>query len=522
MKPSIIDQFGNPMMASTSLSSPHYGASVTAPGFGDWRPFGGSADADLLFDRDTLVSRSRDLIRNEGLASGQVTTFVDNVLGSLGLKLQANVDWQFLGWTEERAEQWNEAVEGEFRAWADGPDFECDAAESSNLRGLAVLSFRGVLSSGDHGVLPLWLPDPRRRYATALQLVESDRLSTPPTAADGPRMRAGVEINDRGAPVAYHVRSTHPGDVLLDGAVPTWERIEAKTAWGRRRFIHLIEPERVGQRRGKPNLSAILGEHRQFGELKRAELDAAVTNAMIAAILEAPLDGATIMDLFSTGSDYVKMRNEAAPVTLRRNSVIRTLPGEKLSSFNPGRPNASFAAFSEMFMRIMAAGLNLPYELLAKDFSKSNYSSARAALLEAWRHFMCRREFMATYFYQPIYALWLEEAVNQGRVVAPGFYENRAAYLRADWIGPGRGWIDPYKEALASDARQTACVSSFAAECAEQGGDWRDTMRQIAREQRLARSLGIVIPSMVPALEGAVRRPLPPPDATETRDDKQP
>jgi hypothetical protein len=79
---------------------------------------------------------------------------------------------------------------------------------------------------------------------------------------------------------------------------------------------------------------------------------------------------------------------------------------------------------------MIAAGLNIPYELLLKDFSKTNYSSARAALLEAWRFFRGRRKWLISYWCQPFFELWLEEEVMQGRIEAPDFYEKRALYCR--------------------------------------------------------------------------------------------
>ncbi|WP_449235596.1 phage portal protein [Azospirillum doebereinerae] len=90
--------------------------------------------------------------------------------------------------------------------------------------------------------------------------------------------------------------------------------------------------------------------------------------------------------------------------------------------------------------------MNIPYELLVKDFSQTNYSSARAALLEAWRFFNGRRAWLGTYWATPVFDLWLEEAVNLGEIEAPDFYANRFAYTRCRWIGAGKGWVDPVKE----------------------------------------------------------------------------
>jgi hypothetical protein len=56
----------------------------------------GSADSDLLSELPTLVSRSRDLTRNHGVAAGAIQTLVDNVIGT-GLRLAAIPDYRALG-----------------------------------------------------------------------------------------------------------------------------------------------------------------------------------------------------------------------------------------------------------------------------------------------------------------------------------------------------------------------------------------------------------------------------------------
>ncbi len=128
-----------------------------------------------------------------------------------------------------------------------------------------------------------------------------------------------------------------------------------------------------------------------------------------------------------------------------------------------------------------------------KDFSKTNYSSARAALLEAWRYFNARRQWMATYWARPVYELWLEEAINRGIVDAPDFYERRAAWTRCKWIGPGRGWVDPVKEAKAAHLRMQIGLSTLEDECASQGLDWEEVLEQLAREKAKIMELGLSI-----------------------------
>ena len=197
--------------------------------------------------------------------------------------------------------------------------------------------------------------------------------------------------------------------------------------------------------------------------------------------------------------------------------------GETFKSFTPSRPSTAFDAFTTSVFRHIATGLNIPYELLMKDFSKTNYSSARAALLEAWRFFSGRRAAMAQHFYQPIYELWFEEMVDRGEIEAPNFYELRAAYCAARWYGPGRGWVDPVKEGMAAVLRMQNNLSTLEAECAEQGRDWQEVLRQRAREQALMKSLGLdAAPVSAPNKPTIANSPEPGDGTADPSNDDQP
>ena len=47
-----------------------------------WLPGGGSADEDLLPDLPDLRERSRDLARNDDIASGIISTMTSNIVGT--------------------------------------------------------------------------------------------------------------------------------------------------------------------------------------------------------------------------------------------------------------------------------------------------------------------------------------------------------------------------------------------------------------------------------------------------------
>ena len=513
----LLDQHGHPLQMRQDTS--HFAASRVARELRDWTPSLESADAELLGENPTIPARRSELDRNNGIAGGAIRTQIDNIVGT-GLRLSAKPDYRALGKTKEWAAEWSRIAEAKWRTFADSTDF--DAARQLNFGGMTVLQLRAAFLSGDGLALALWLPDrPGAKWATAIQAIDPARLGNQ-CGLITEKMRDGVEINEYGEPVAYHIRKTHPGDVYNFGGDITFERVEARTAWGRRRVIHLYEKLRAGQTRGKAILASVMGAFKMLDHYQRSELQATVANALIAAFIETPMGGEDIANLFGTPQQYMKERNaNGFDVKLEGASVIPLFPGDKMSAFNPGRPNTAYSAFVEAVLRYISAGLNIPYELLMKDFSKTNYSSARAALLEAWRYFMARREWISTYWADPCYELWMEEAVSKGEIDAPDFYENRAAYTRCRWIGPGRGLLDPLKEAQASDTRMKMGMSTLEQECAEQGDDWEEVLQQRARERDYALSLGMQDIHAGPVQGGAPGTSYPYPQTPDDEEDKQ-
>lgn len=465
-----------------------------------WQPSLGSPDGDMIREQPVIASRSRDLLRNHGVANGALQTLTDNILGT-GLWLAPKPDFKRLGKSEAWANEWSEVVKSLWKEWADTS--HCDAGRTLTLDGLATLAFRGAFYNGDAVALPIWMPEAYAPCYTRIQLIESDRLSNPMNQPDRPNLRGGVETDEFGAPVAYYVQRAHPGDRLIAysgndfARSMEWERIPAFTAWGRRRVIHLHDKERAGQTRAVPALSSVLRQFKVLGDYQSAELKAAVVNAMVAMVTESTMSQEQIFELFQADEDLLNtfgenmMKQNRSGVEYTAGGIVPLQMGEKLSAFTPARPSTAFDAFTTSVFRHIATGLNIPYELLMKDFSKTNYSSARASLLEAFRFFTGRRNAMSLQFYQPIYELFLEEKIDRGEIEAPDFYKLRAAYSAARWYGPGRGWVDPVKEGQAAILRIQNNLSTLEIECAEQGNDWQEVLRQNAREKAMKAELGL-------------------------------
>jgi lambda family phage portal protein len=479
------------------------GASKTRAAIGNYNPGSGDANDDTIADLPTLRSRSRDLVRNTPVAGGSINTMVTYVVGT-GLTMRSSIDGSKLGMSTQEAGQWQDDVNARFLAWAESPD--CDAARGINFYGIQSLAFRSMLESGDVGAL---LPKAERngREQLVVQLIEADRISNQDNKRDTEKLVAGVEIDEMGAPVRYHICNQHPTQ-WKTGLKKKWTLVDAFGAQtGRRNFIHLFERRRPGQVRGVPVLAPVIEPLKQLARYTEAELQAAVVSGAFAVFLK--MDPQAFADLFDdTGrQNYIKTAsswNGGFPASTLDGpgKTVNLLPGESVESSNPGRPNSEFDPFVQAILRQIGVELGLPFEVLIKHFT-SSYSAARAALLDAWRVFRVRRELMAAYFCQPIYEDWLSREIAEGRIVARGFFEDpliRYYWCSAEWIGDGPGSIDPEKEVKAAEKRIDLGISTIAAESIlHDGGDWWSKHKQRSNEHRQRVGAGLEPADMPPS-----------------------
>ena len=467
----------------------NYGASHTKKSLLGWLYHGGSAHEDIESNLSTLRQRSRDLYMGVPLATSAIKTMRTNVVGT-GLVLKSQIDYEYLGLTEEQAEQLENNIEREFALWANTD--ACDIERFDNFAELQQLAFMNWLLSGD--VIAL-LPTTQRKgipYDLRIKLIESDRLCAPSGKELDPNFIGGVETNDAGETVAYHILNVHPLSFEINKS-PEWVRVEAfGDNTGRRNVLHIMNRERIGQRRGVPFLAPVIESLKQLGRYTDAELVAAVVSGMFAVFIQKSDNSGEGPAIGEVVPEDEQVSSVDSDIEIGNGSIIDLEEGETANPVSPGRPNANFDAFVIAITRQIGAALEIPYELLVKNFTAS-YSASRGALLEAWKTFSTYRNWLAKDFCQPIYEEWLAEAVAKGRIIAPGFFSDisfRKAYSGAEWNGPAQGLLNPVQEVQAAELRVTNGFSTRARESREMNGsDFYKNARQRRREETIMKEV---------------------------------
>lgn len=417
-------------------------------------------------------------------------TRATGVIGT-GLKLHASVDREFLGLSDDEADEIEATIEREHRIWAESQD--SDSERTLNFYEQQELAWRAADENGDHFIL-LTRNEGAGPYSLALQHIEADRCSNPGYAPDSDTLIAGVEKDAAGAPIRYHFSDQHPGAIRRTKL--SWTARPAfSSETGRRLTLHLYRKLRTGQTRGVPTLAPVIEPLKQADRYFDAELDAAVKNALWAILVQTEtgdgLAGLNYGDWRETRKEFYQQ----TPVNLKDGSsgVLGLFPDDTVQSFDPSRPNAAFEPFVNAAFSLIGVALELPHEILVKRF-QSSYSAARAAIIQAIAFYLGRRVWIARNLCQPVHETLMREAVLMGRIRAPGFLADpmiRAAYCGAEWVGDAFGQIDESKAVGAAADRVAAGFSTQRRETAAlTGEDWDKVQRQRAKEIRKAGASG--------------------------------
>ena len=494
---------------------PYDAADTFSDQMSDWQPALWSPDNEINIYRDRMVSRIRDMTRNDGWASGTVTRILDNAVGAVFRPI-FKPDYRYLamltgnaGFNAEWADEYSRYMNAQWRTWANDEGRWCDMERKQTVSQMLRLALRHKLVDGDSLVLMHYelerLGYGQASFATVMQVIDPDRLSNPQQLYDMLDIRGGVELDASGAPVAYHIREAHAGDWWSGPKTMTWQRIPRETPWGRPIVIHDFEHDRAGQHRGISIFAPVVQRLKMLIKYDQTELESAILNAMFGAFIQSPYDPAMVDDALGDDTlgvyqdERIDFHNDRR-ISLKGGSRIPILfPGEQITTVNAARPYSNFSVFQDAFLRNITAATGLSTQQITQDWSSVNYSSARAAMLEAWKTLTRRRHEFAVGTCQPIATCFVEEVHSLGGVPlpegAPEFTLARTAYSHAQWIGPGRGWVDPVAEKEGAILGMDAGMSTLENEAAENvGEDYELLLEQRALERAKFIKLGLPLP----------------------------
>lgn len=457
-------------------------------------------DADAVIQRDLPILRadSRDSVRNYPIATGAINTVCTNVIGT-GLRMKAQIDRKVLNMTSDEADAWEAHIQSEFNLWSESK--ECDAARRQDFYAQQELAYREAKEGGDLLILTPNIKRPGSPYDLKLKMIEGERLCNRDNKKDTDSLTGGVHKGTDGDPTAYDISKQHPGShkSLKSRDWDTVQAFGSKT--GRQNVIHLLKMIRIGQTRGVPYIAPVTEMIKQLGDYTDNEVEAAVLSAAYTVFHKSKFnDGASSLDALDPDKAAGTSSVKTDQVKIEGGMIVGIGSDDEINFFDPKRPNTAFDPFIQAMLRQIGVALEIPFEILIKHFTAS-YSAARGALLEAWKFFRKERAWFVAHYCNPIYEVWMDEAVAKRRINAPGYFENpaiRKAYLGTVWTGPPPGQIDPFKEGMASKLLVDEDFSTRSEETMKHnGGDFEKNLPQRIKEENMRKAGGLTIEKVV-------------------------
>lgn len=410
---------------------------------------------DARFDADSasrieIVRKIRHFEQNNGLVQRLADLWEQYTVGANGLTILSDSldeDWAL------SADQW-------FNEWSTFPDL----ISLQNWPTLQSLIARTWFIDGE--VFIIKTRGETAPYRPRIQLIEGHRVGTPPgmVTREGRDIVDGVEIDGRGRPIAYHIQTGFDAS--------NFSRVPAENV------IHIFEPSRVGMYRGLSHFYAVANQLHDLDDLELLEMKAAKEAASKTDVIttesgELPDDDAWNEQTNATPTEnpqkvyYESKFGSAAKVLFK---------GDKYEQYVSNRPSVAQQWYwNYLGEKVCVGSAGIPLILVYPD--KAQGTVYRGAIDMAAVNFKARSAVLAAAFKQIwIYVIGSASAIDK-----------RIANKPADWTTlttrpPRSVNVDVGRNSNAMLAELAAGTRTWQDIYAETGDDWKQKLRQRARE----------------------------------------
>lgn len=429
-----------------------------------------SADAEVKGDLRGLRKRAREKARNWWATRNFIGVLSDNLIGENGIQLES----QPFGPDGEVDEALAQRIEDAWLRWGHRQVCTVDGRMSwHNVQELMVET-----EAGDGEAVLRILPGFDNDFGFALQALDPDQLDEEwnrPRGDNANEIRMGVEVNRWGRPVRYWMFDAHPFDFQ---AVHRRERkpIDA------RNLIHRYQIRRPGQTRGVSWFAPVLMSAQMLDGLQEGELIASRIAASKSGVFEVDPEAVADPELPSGVDDFTWDMEPGA---------FDMLPaGVKPHFFDPTHPNDAFGDFNKIILRSIAAGLRTSYASLSGDLTDVSFSSIRQGALNERDVYRRLQRHTWEHVHQRIFEGWIRWAVAMGMIDGVG-PQNLHEATRHTWRPRGWSWVDPLKDLQAAELAIRLGIDSRTRVAASLGRSFGDVVRELAREEKLAKKHGV-------------------------------
>lgn len=399
-----------------------------------------SFEDNASMDRDRLRARARWLSGNNAIMDNIDNAIINNVIGN-GIGLQSITG----------KSTFDDAVEEKFKIWAKTPSV-CDSTGRFTFSDMQRVILKSRMVDGE-----IFIYKRVTREGLQLQLIEADSL-------DGGRQDKGIETDTAGRPIKYHFLTSDNKKFIVKAEY----------------IINYFQVERPTQYRGISEYKQAILDLKNFSAFQTASIQGARARANIAYVMEN--DGKPD----PLGGNLKDKIHEVNGV-----SVLYVNKGEKLSKLDPDSVATDYIQFSENTIRLIATARKVSYELAFRDYSKVNFASSRASLLQDFKRFDQEQTHLMDYVLNDIFKTWLQTEIYRGEIKAHGYDKTPSKFEKPKWIMPKRDLVDPLKEITAIEKKIAMGITCETDVANQNGEDYEEILKKKAKEIELKKKYGV-------------------------------
>lgn len=458
-----------------------------------WTTTSTSADSQARQGLAITRSRARQLRDENDYAAKFVSMVKTNVLGESGIHFKSGVK-------DPDRVQGNKLIPGSADVFANksitdnwwrwGTRKYCTISGTMSWCDVQRVVLEAVAVDGEVIIRKMAVDPDVNPFGFTLKLYEASRLDIDYNEMDtgrGTQIRMGVEMDQDGRRVAYHLLANDPSESFF------WRNDRVfRESVPARDIIHLGIARRADQTRFTPWMQTSGYRMNMVGKYEEAEVTAARVAASKMGFITHTADsnGDYTGEIDTDGNKIM----DAEPGAFENLSV-----GQDVKVVDWQHPSTAYQAFLKTALRGVAAGLNVSYNSLANDMESVNFASGKLGLVEEREVWKAIQAWFIESFCEEVFSSWLMMALTGGVVPLPlsKFDKFNSPIFR------GRRWpdINPEAEVAAKIRKINAGMTSLSRLLAEDNIDRDELLDEIQSDKSALESRGIELPEMISKLE---------------------
>lgn len=391
--------------------------------------------------RDRLVNQSREFARDNLLYGGIIGRCVDFAIGN---------GYELVTPNSEVSKRWS--------------DWIATAEISGRYDGakLPRAYMREYLETGEGIALKV--------KGGKVQLCESEQIQ----AHDG--IQQGIGTDAYGRPTKFYMSA------YVNGNLDVPKPVKAHNV------LFMCERERPSSVRGVPPCQTAFPMLHRINDVLDSE---ALTWQLLSRLALKHSSG--------TGTPFGNTTTNNGGLTVLEMPYSIVFEGSDMEDLIPidhNRPSKDFPASVTLFCRMLGIPFGMPLELVLMDFTKSNFSQMRGALVLAQKSFNHLVDNMVVDFYEPLYDWKIREWIAAGEL------EDTPDNRLHSWVLPQFPWINELEEANATEKKIGLGLMSYEEACKTRERKYEDVRaarkREIIEAIKIAQEIEVETGERVP------------------------